>query len=88
MKFSLLINMKMPTLAGIFISISREIFMLSRVEYEKSFITLGLGYIQKCKVITNAGFFIFFSRETFILNKVEHEKSYITLGLAPFRSAK
>ena len=32
MKFSLLINnMKMPTIVGIFISISREIFMLSYV---------------------------------------------------------
>ena len=39
MKFSLLINMKMPTIVGIFIFISRENFMLSRVEYEKSFIT-------------------------------------------------
>ena len=29
MKFSLLINMKMPTLVGIFIFISRETFMLS-----------------------------------------------------------
>ena len=29
MKFSLLINMKMPTIVGIFIFISREIFMLS-----------------------------------------------------------
>ena len=31
MKFALLINMKMPTLIGIFIFISREIFMLSYV---------------------------------------------------------
>ena len=31
MKFSLLINMKMPTTIGIFIFISREIFMLSYV---------------------------------------------------------
>ena len=29
MKFSLLINMKMPTIVGIFIFISREIFMLT-----------------------------------------------------------
>ena len=35
------INMKMPTIVGIFIYISREIFMLSRVEHEKSFITSG-----------------------------------------------
>ena len=38
MKFSLLINMKMPTLVGIFIFISRENFMYSGVEHEKSFI--------------------------------------------------
>ena len=31
MKFSLPINMKMPTIVGIFIFISREIFMLSFV---------------------------------------------------------
>ena len=31
MKFSLLINMKMPTIVGIFIFISREIFMLSQL---------------------------------------------------------
>ena len=31
MKFSLLINMKMPTIVGIFIFISRESFMLSYV---------------------------------------------------------
>ena len=35
------INMKMPTIVGIFIFISRENFMLSRVEHEKSFITSG-----------------------------------------------
>ena len=31
MKISLLINMKMPTIVGIFLFISREIFMLSYV---------------------------------------------------------
>ena len=36
MKFSLLINMKMPTKVGIFIFISRENFMLSYVRQEKS----------------------------------------------------
>ena len=36
MKISLLINMKMPTIVGIFIFISREIFMLSWIEHEKS----------------------------------------------------
>ena len=32
MKFSLLINMKMPIIVGIFVFISREIFMLSNVK--------------------------------------------------------
>ena len=41
MKIPLLINMKMPTIVGIFIFISREFFVLSRVEHEKSFITSG-----------------------------------------------
>ena len=41
MKISLLINMKMPTIVGIFIFISRENFMLNWVEHEKSFITSG-----------------------------------------------
>ena len=35
MKISLQINMKMPTIVGIFIFISREIFMLSNVLQEK-----------------------------------------------------
>ena len=58
MKFSLLINMKMPTIVGIFIFITRENFMLivgtfifisrenfilSGVEHEKSFMTSGPG---------------------------------------------
>ena len=43
MKISLLINMKMPTIVGIFIFISRETFMLSWVEHEKFFVTLGPG---------------------------------------------
>ena len=43
MKISLLINMKMPTLVGIFIFISREIFMHSWVEHEKGFITSEPG---------------------------------------------
>ena len=48
MKISLLINMKMPTIVGIFIFISRENLMLSGVEHEKSFITLGPGDMLKC----------------------------------------
>ena len=35
--------MKMPTIVDIFIYISRENFMLSSVEHEKSFITSGLA---------------------------------------------
>ena len=42
-EISLIINMKMPTFVGIFISISRENFMLSWVEHEKRFITSGPG---------------------------------------------
>ena len=43
MKISLLINMKMPTIVAIFISVSRDNFMLSWVMHEKSFITSGLA---------------------------------------------
>ena len=51
MKISLLINMKMPTIVGIFIFISREtFFMLNRVEQEKSFIKSGPG---KCVLHTH-----------------------------------
>ena len=65
MKFSLLINMKMPTIVGIFILISRESFMLSNV-YKKLFaITSDLRVI---------------SRTNFVLSGVEHEKKNITLG--------
>ena len=45
MEIYLLINMKMPTIVGIFIFISRENFMLSWVEHEKSFITSEPGFI-------------------------------------------
>ena len=37
MKFSLLINMKMPTIAGIFIFIIREIFSCSHMLSKKEF---------------------------------------------------
>ena len=43
MKISLLMDMKLPTIVVIFIFISRKNFMLSRVEHEKSSITLGWG---------------------------------------------
>ena len=38
----MLINVKMPTIVGILTFMSRINFLLSRVEHEKSFITLGL----------------------------------------------
>ena len=41
MKFILLINIKMPTVVGILIFISKINFMLSRVEHEKGFMTSG-----------------------------------------------
>ena len=41
MKIPLLINVKMPTIVGIFIFISRETVMLSWVEHEKRFIISG-----------------------------------------------
>ena len=43
MKFTLLINMKMPTRVGIFIFISRENVFLSWVKHEKSIMTSGPG---------------------------------------------
>ena len=46
MKISLLINMKMPTIIGIFIFISRETFMPSRVEHENSFTSSGPGAVN------------------------------------------
>ena len=41
MKFSLLINMKMPAIVGIFIFISREIFMQVSFKAESRFIVSG-----------------------------------------------
>ena len=41
--FIMLINVKMPTIVGILTFMSRINFVLSRVEYENSFITLGPG---------------------------------------------
>ena len=45
MTFSLLIDVKMPIMFGIFLFSSSGNFMLSRVEHEKSFITSGPGYL-------------------------------------------
>ena len=47
--FIMLINVKMPTIVGILTFMSRINFVLSRVEHEKSFITLGPGYSMKRK---------------------------------------
>ena len=44
MLFFLFINVKMSTIVGILIFMSRKNFMLSWVEHEKSFITSGPGY--------------------------------------------
>ena len=63
MKFSLLINMKMPTRVGIFIFISREMFMLSYVKKKELAIVRNLRFI---------------SRKKFMLSRVEHETSFIT----------
>ena len=41
MLFFLLINVKMPTIDGILTFINRKNFVLSCVEHEKSFITVG-----------------------------------------------
>ena len=39
--------MKMPTIVGIYMFISRENFMVSQVEHENSFVTSGSGRIFK-----------------------------------------
>ena len=64
MKFSLLINMKMPTIVGIFIFINRE-FSCSAMFSKKEF-----------AIVSNFRFII---RKNFMLSCVEHEKSFINL---------
>ena len=44
MLFSLLINVKMPTIVGILTFIRRKIFLFSSAEHEKSFKTWGLYF--------------------------------------------
>ena len=51
MLFFMLINVKMPTIVGILIFMSRKNFMLCLVEHEKSFITLGPGFVCMYKEI-------------------------------------
>ena len=54
MKISLLIDMKMPTIVGIFISVSRENFMLSGVEHENSFTTSGPDILENQALLAGA----------------------------------
>ena len=44
----MLINVKLPTIVGILTFMSRINFVLSSVEYEKSFITWGPGQSSEC----------------------------------------
>ena len=46
MLFFPLINVKVPTVVGIFTFMSRKNFILSRVEHEQSFITSGPDLTQ------------------------------------------
>ena len=48
--FIMLINVKMPTIVGIVTFVSRINFVLSLVEYEKSFITSRPGYNDQIKM--------------------------------------
>ena len=63
----LLISMKMPIIVGIFILISKEIFMLSYVTVSK----------KEFAIVSNLRFIC---RTNFMLSWVEHEKSFITSG--------
>ena len=65
MKFSLLINMKMPTIVSIFIFISREI---------------SCSAMFSKKEVANVSNSRFNSRTNFMLSRVEHEKCFITSG--------
>ena len=47
MLFSVLINVKMPTIVGILTFMGRKNFMLNWVEHEKSFITSGPGFLME-----------------------------------------
>ena len=51
--FIILINVKMPTIVGILTFISRVNFVLSRVEYGKSFITSVQSWIN---TVFNSGY--------------------------------
>ena len=58
--FSMLINVKMPTIVGILKFMSRLNFVLSWVEYEKKFITSGPGFFA-----TNSMYFLFQAEPSF-----------------------
>ena len=45
-KYFMLINVKMPTIVGIFTFMSMINFMLSYVEHEKGFLISGPGYFH------------------------------------------
>ena len=51
----MLINVKMPTIVGILTFMSRINFMLSLVEYEKSFIASGLKLFLCFVIIEKIG---------------------------------
>ena len=57
MKFSLLINMKMPTIVGIFILISREIFIIGSTMFSKKKIATisNLRFISRTKFYNLGG---------------------------------
>ena len=80
MKFSLLINMKMPTIVGIFIFISRENFMLSWVEHENNFITFGP--YDKCIILDKTHF----STKTKHLYLLHCEKTYLMTWIPVLKS--
>ena len=63
--FSMLISMKMPTIVGIFIFISREI------SYSAMFSKKEFAIISNLR---------FISRTNFLLSLVEHEKKFYSLG--------
>ena len=66
MKFSQLLNIKMPTIVGIFICISKEIFMLSYLcfeqEYEKyqNFLSENFPFLV-------SNFSIYLNRRVFLM---------------------
>ena len=58
MKVSLVINVKMPAIVGIFIFVSRAIFMLSWVEYNKKFYNLGAWSLNSFGFLHDEAFYL------------------------------